>query len=92
MASAGHFLNAAVYPPFNGWGTAGVSMTTSGDSTVSIIIYNDGFISNHYYSVLSLNPDLSIKWSDFVSFDGSFTQIAWDYFHSKRSRIHIVLL
>ncbi len=72
--SAGNFLNAAVYPPFNGWGTAGISMTNSGDSSVSIILYNDGFISNNYYSVFSLNTDLSTRWSDFVGFDGSFTQ------------------
>jgi hypothetical protein len=73
--SAGNFLNGNVYPPFNGWGTAGVSMTHSGDTTVSVIVYNDGFISNNYYSVFSLNQDLSIRWSDFVSFDGSYTQV-----------------
>lgn len=68
----GNLLKTAVYPPFDGWGTAGVALNSSGDSTVTITLYNDGFISNNYYTIYSLHTDLSIKWSDFTSFDGSF--------------------
>ena len=73
LDSAGNYFNSSIYPPFNGWGTAGVGLTNSGDSSVTLTLYNDGFISYNYYSVFSLNPDLTTKWSDFVSFDGSFT-------------------
>lgn len=73
LDSNGNFFNSSVFPPFNGWGTAGVALANSSDSSVSITLYNDGFISNNYYSIFSLNPDLTTKWSDFVSFDGSYT-------------------
>lgn len=73
LNNTGSIINSSVYPPIDGWGTAGVALTNSSDSTVSITLYNDGFISNNYYSVFSLNVDLSTQWSDFVSFDGSFT-------------------
>src|SRR5205085_10708147 len=70
LDSSGNFLDSAIYPPFNGWGTAGVAMTNTTDSSVAITLYNDGFISNNFYSVFSLNPDLTTKWSDFIGFDG----------------------
>ena len=73
LDSNGDFFNSAIFPPFDGWGTAGVSLTNSSDSTVSITLYNDGFISNNYYSFVSLNQDLSVRWIDFISFDGSIT-------------------
>ena len=73
LDSVGNIINSSTYPPLDGWGTAGVALTNSSDSTVSITLYNDGFISNNYYSIFSLNADLSTQWNDFVSFDGSYT-------------------
>ena len=73
LDSNGNIIYSSSYPPLDGWGTAGVALTNSSDSTVSITLYNDGFISNNYYSIFSLNADLSTHWSDFVSFDGSYT-------------------
>ena len=71
--SSGLFRSTSVYAPFNGWGTAGVGLTNNSDTSVAITLFNDGFISNNYYAIYSLNADLSTKWNDFVSFDGSFT-------------------
>jgi hypothetical protein len=73
LDSAGNYLNSFVYPPFDGWGTAGIGLTKSSDTSVALTLFNDGFISNNYYSVFSLNADLTTKWNDFVGFDGSFT-------------------
>jgi hypothetical protein len=50
-------------------------MSRSGDTTVSISIFNDGFISNNYYSVFTLNSDLTTRWNDFAGYDGSFTTV-----------------
>jgi hypothetical protein len=71
LDSSGNFLDNEIFPPFNGWGTAGIALDNANDSSAIISIYNDGFISNNYYSVFSLNTDLTTKWTDFVSFDGS---------------------
>src|SRR5205085_2082292 len=73
LDSMGAVINSAIYPPFNGWGTSGVALTTSSDTSVTVTVYNDGFISNNFYSVFSLNENLSTKWSDFVGYDESFT-------------------
>src|SRR4051812_17816514 len=55
LDSTGEVINSAIYPPFNGWGTAGVALTNSSDTSVTLTLYNDGFISNNFYSVFSLN-------------------------------------
>ncbi len=71
--NAGNYLNSQVYPPFDGWGTSGISLSQSFDTSLSISIYTDGFISTNYYSLYHLNRDLSVNWSDFLSYDGSLT-------------------
>ncbi len=73
LDSTGNVLIASVYPPIDGWGTAGTSLCSSGDSSMLIAFYTDGFISTNYYSVYKLNANLQTEWSDFVSFDGSLT-------------------
>ncbi len=67
----GTLINSKTYPPFDGWSTQGIGIVASSDSTLAISSYTDGFISQNYYSLIKLNQDLSIRWSNFVSFDGS---------------------
>lgn len=73
LDSSGNFLNSSVYPPIDGWGTAGTALCSVGDSSLLITFYTDGFISTNFYSVYKLNASLNTEWSDFVSFDGSLT-------------------
>jgi hypothetical protein len=67
----GNLLNSKTYPPSDGWATQGIGIIATADSNLAISSYTDGFISQNYYSLNKLNPDLSINWSNFVSFDGS---------------------
>ncbi len=67
----GTLLNSKRYPPFDGWGTEGLGIIATADSNLAISTYTDGFISQNFYSLIKLNSDLSSKWSNFVSFNGS---------------------
>ncbi len=71
LDSAGIFLNSVTYPPFDGWGTSGVGIESTSDSALVITMYTDGFISTNYYSIFRLNADLSTRWTEFISYDGS---------------------
>ncbi|MBP6333890.1 MAG: T9SS type A sorting domain-containing protein [Bacteroidia bacterium] len=71
ISSDGALLNSRTYPPFDGWGTQGIGIIATADSNLAISTYTDGFISQNYYSLTKLNPDLSSSWSNFVSFNGS---------------------
>lgn len=71
LDSAGNFINSVNYPPFDGWGTSGVGIESADDSSIVITIYTDGFISTNYYSIYRLNSDLSTRWTEFISYDGS---------------------
>ena len=71
--SIGNLLNLRVYPPFNGWGTSGVALANNNDTAVSLTLFNDGFISNNYYSIYNLRSDLTTSWNDFAGYDGSYT-------------------
>lgn len=69
--SLGNITASNTYPPFEGWGTTGVGLIETLDSNLAVTVYTDGFISQNYYSLLKLAPDLSTFWSNFVSYDGS---------------------
>ncbi len=71
LDSAGNFINSQTYPPLDGWGTSGVGIVKTEDSSAAITIYTDGFISTNYYSIYRLNQDLTTRWTEFVSYDGS---------------------
>lgn len=71
LDSMGNFLGSQTYPPLDGWGTSGVGIVKTADSSVAITIYTDGFISTNYYSIYRLNQDLSPRWTEFVGYDGS---------------------
>lgn len=71
LDSAGNFLTSQTYPPIDGWGSSGVGIVSTEDSSVAITIYTDGFVSTNYYSIYRLNQDLSTRWTEFVGFDGS---------------------
>lgn len=71
LDSAGNFIGSQTYPPLDGWGTSGVGISRTDDSSAAITIYTDGFISTNYYSIYRLNQDLSPRWTEFVGYDGS---------------------
>jgi len=71
LDSMGNFLGSQTYPPLDGWGTSGVGIVKTDDSSAAITIYTDGFISTNYYSIYRLNQDLSPRWTEFVGYDGS---------------------
>jgi len=71
--AAGNKLASKIYPPFNGWGTFGSGIVPIGDTTVTFSLYTDGFISNNFYALYGLKPDLTTAWNDFLGFDGSYT-------------------
>ncbi|MFZ7116206.1 MAG: hypothetical protein ACO1G9_12560 [Bacteroidota bacterium] len=71
LDSAGNFLGSQTYPPLDGWGTSGVGIVKTDDSSAAITIYTDGFISTNYYSIYRLNQDLTPRWTEFIGYDGS---------------------
>lgn len=71
LDSMGNFLGSQTFPPLDGWGTSGVGIVKTADSSAAITIYTDGFISTNYYSIYRLNQDLSPRWTEFVGYDGS---------------------
>ncbi len=71
LDSTGNFLNSRTYPPLDGWGTSGTGIILNQDSSIAISLYTDGFISTNYYSIYTLNADLSINWTEFIGYDGS---------------------
>ncbi len=71
LDSLGNYLNSRTYPPLDGWGTSGTGIILNKDSSMAIAIYTDGFISTNYYSIYTLNADLSIDWTEFIGYDGS---------------------
>ena len=71
--ATGNVVASKMYPPFNGWGTFGAGIIPIGDSTITFSLYTDGFISNNFYALYGLKPNLSTAWNDFLGFDGSFT-------------------
>ena len=71
--ATGNETGSRMYPPFNGWGTFGTGIIPVGDTTVTFSLYTDGFISNNFYALYGLKPDLSTAWNDFLGFDGSYT-------------------
>lgn len=71
IGPTGSLINSQTYPPFDGWATLGIGIISTIDSNLAISTYTDGFISQNYYSLTKLNPDLTTKWTNFVSFDGS---------------------
>jgi hypothetical protein len=73
LDTAGNITSSLTYPPVDGWGTTGVGIVPTNDSSAVISIYTDGFISTNFYSIFRLNSDLTPRWTDFVSFDLSLT-------------------
>ncbi|MBP9789412.1 MAG: T9SS type A sorting domain-containing protein [Bacteroidia bacterium] len=71
LDSAGNFISSQAFPPLDGWGTSGVGIVKTEDSSAAITIYTDGFISTNYYSIYRLNQDLTTRWTEFVGYDGS---------------------
>lgn len=71
LDSAGNFITSKTYPPLDGWGTSGVGIVKTEDSSAAITLYTDGFISTNYYSIYRLNQDLTPRWTEFVGYDGS---------------------
>ncbi len=71
LDASGNDVSQNIYPPFDGWGTSGVGLTTNPDSSLAITLYTDGFISNNYFSLFKLNKNLSVDWTDFIGYDGS---------------------
>jgi hypothetical protein len=71
--TAGTILNNEFYPPLSGWGTNGVGICNKSDSTVAIIVFNNGVVSSNFYSVYSLDSALAVTWNDFVGIDDAFT-------------------
>jgi hypothetical protein len=71
LDSTGATITTQNYPPLDGWGTSGAGIVQSSDSTFAIAIYTDGFIATNYYSIYSLNSDLSTAWTEFIGYDGS---------------------
>jgi hypothetical protein len=71
--SAGAILNNNYYPPLSGWGTNGVSITEKSDSSLAVIVFNNGVVSNNYYSLYSLDSAIAVDWNDYVGIDDSYT-------------------
>ncbi|MBL0102896.1 MAG: T9SS type A sorting domain-containing protein [Bacteroidetes bacterium] len=71
LDTAGNYINSVTYPPFDGWGTSGIGIESTPDSAMVITLYTDGYISTNYYSLFRLNNDLSTRWTQFISYDGS---------------------
>lgn len=69
--SAGNLVFSNGYPPSDGWGTSGIGILETADSNLAISVYTDGFISQNYYSIYKLAPDLSTNWTNFIAYDGS---------------------
>lgn len=71
LDSLGNIVNSNAFPPADGWGTAGIGIIETTDSNLAISVYTDGFISQNYYSLYKIAPDLSTSWTSFLSYDGS---------------------
>lgn len=75
LDSNGSIINSNTFPPSEGWGTAGIGIVQTTDSNLAISTYTDGFISQNYYSLFKLAPDLSTSWTNFLSYDGSMVNV-----------------
>ncbi|HNP50044.1 MAG TPA: hypothetical protein PKL85_14460, partial [Bacteroidia bacterium] len=75
LDSNGSIINSNSFPPSEGWGTAGIGIVQTTDSNLAISTYTDGFISQNYYSLFKLAPDLSTSWTNFLSYDGSMVNV-----------------
>ena len=75
LDSLGDVTNSNTFPPADGWGTAGIGIIQTLDSNLAITAYTDGFISQNYYSLYKIAPDLSTSWTNFLSYDGSFVNV-----------------
>ncbi|HRH65535.1 MAG TPA: hypothetical protein PLU53_04515, partial [Bacteroidia bacterium] len=75
LDSLGNLVNSNTFPPADGWGTAGIGILQTRDSNLAISVYTDGFISQNYYSLYKIAPDLSTSWTNFLSYDGSFVNV-----------------
>lgn len=71
ISPTGSLVASKTYPPFDGWATEGIGIVATPDSGLAISTYTDGFISQNFYTLSKLKQDLSINWTNFVSFDGS---------------------
>ncbi len=71
IGPSGNLIASKTYPPFDGWATEGIGIVATPDSSLAISSYTDGFISQNFYTLSKLKQDLSIDWTNFVSFDGS---------------------
>ncbi|REJ81380.1 MAG: T9SS C-terminal target domain-containing protein [Bacteroidetes bacterium] len=72
---SGNKKTVKAFPPADGWGTNGIGIVKTADTNFAITIFTDGFISQNFYSILKIAPDLSTQWSNFVSFDGSLMNV-----------------